>query len=119
LASGPKTSPNTRIIKVFGGRADGGLAAIVAACWLAACATAPPVQEMSDARQAIAAAEQANAEGLAPESWNEARQYLMEAEDQIRQQAYGPARVNAVRAKNRAVQALETSQRASEGQKRD
>jgi hypothetical protein len=74
---------------------------------------------MSDARQAIAAAEQANAEGFAPDSLNEARQYLMEAEDQIRQQAYGPARINAVRAKNRAVQALETSQHAAEDERAD
>jgi hypothetical protein len=74
---------------------------------------------MSVARQAIAAAEQANAAGLAPDSLNQARQYLMEAEGQIRQQAYGQARANAVRAKNRAVEALETSQRAAEGERRD
>jgi hypothetical protein len=74
---------------------------------------------MSDARQAIAAAEQANAEGFAPDSLNEARRYLVEAEQQIRQQAYGPARMNAVRAKNRAVQALETSQHATEAETKD
>jgi hypothetical protein len=68
---------------------------------------------MSDARQAIAAAEQADAEGYAPAPLNEARVYLTQAEEQIRHQAYGPARMNAMRAKNRAVQALETSQRAA------
>ncbi|HEU4617981.1 MAG TPA: DUF4398 domain-containing protein [Gammaproteobacteria bacterium] len=77
------------------------------------------MQEMSDARQAIAAAVQANAEGLAPDSLSEARRYLMEAEEQIRNQAYGPARVSAVRAKNRAVQALEASQRAAGSQKKE
>jgi hypothetical protein len=34
---------------------------------------------------------------------------LAEAEQQIQQQAYGPARFNAVRAKNRAVIALRSS----------
>ncbi len=67
---------------------------------------------MSNARQAITAAEQANAQGYAPEALGEARRYLAEAEQQIRQQAYGPARVNAVRAKNRALQALNESERA-------
>jgi hypothetical protein len=101
---------------VFRGRAERRLAGLFAACWLAACATAPPVQEMSDARQAVAAAEQANAEQLAPEPLSEARRYLNEAESQIREQAYGAARVSAVRAKNRAVQALEASQRAVEAE---
>ncbi|HEY8522032.1 MAG TPA: DUF4398 domain-containing protein [Gammaproteobacteria bacterium] len=80
---------------------------------LVACATSPPVQEMSDARQAIAAAEQANAETLAPEPLRDARRLLEQAERQLREEAYGPARANAVRAKNRAVQALESSQAAS------
>ena len=38
---------------------------------------------------------------------------LTGAERQLREEAYGPARANAVRAKNRAVQALESSQAAS------
>jgi len=84
-------------------------AAIVAAA-LAACATSPPVQEMSDARQAIAAAEAADAERLAPETLDAARRYLGEAERQLQQEAYGPARMNAVRAKNRAIAALESIQ---------
>jgi hypothetical protein len=80
---------------------------------LAACATAPPVQEMSDARQAIAAAEQADAGRYAPESLRDARRFLAEAERQIQQEAYGPARMNAVRAKNRAAQALASSPKTS------
>jgi hypothetical protein len=83
---------------------------------LAACTT-PPVQEMSDARQAISAAEDANAAKLAPESLGDARRFLAEAERQIQQQAYGPARVNAVRAKNRAAQALRSSVSASDNDK--
>jgi len=74
---------------------------------LAGCTT-PPVQEMSDARQAIAAAEEANAERVAADTLADARRFLAEAEKQIQEQAYGPARMNAVRAKNRAAAALRT-----------
>lgn len=88
---------------------------LLAACGaVAACVTAPPVQEMSDARQAISAAEQANASRLAPEPLSDAHRFLAEAERQIQQQAYGPARMNAVRAKNRAAQALASSQPAAD-----
>ena len=89
------------------------VAALVATLSLAACATSPPVQEMSDARQAIAAAEEASAATLAPDPLNDARRFLETAEQQLRQEAYGAARINAVRAKNRAVQALEASQEAA------
>jgi len=78
--------------------------------WVAACATAPPVQEMSDARQAIAAAEAADAARLAPVPLSDARRLLAEAEEQLRDEAYGLARNHAVRAKNRAVDALQASQ---------
>ncbi len=81
----------------------------VTALALAGCVTAPPVQEMSDARQAIKAAETANAARVAPESLQDARRFLADAERQIQQQAYGPARFNAVRAKNRAAIALRSS----------
>ena len=76
---------------------------------LGGCVTAPPVQEMSDARQAIAAAEQANAGRLAADTLADARRFLAQAEQQIQEQAYGPARMNAVRAKNRAVLALRST----------
>lgn len=89
------------------------LAVCAAAQLLAACATAPPVQEMSDARQAVAAAEEAAAEELAPELLDGARRFLETAEEQLRREAYGSARMNAVRAKNRAVEALEASQEAA------
>ena len=80
----------------------------------AGCATAPPVQEMSDARQAIAAAEDADAARLAPVPLTDARRFLAQAETQIRNQLFGLARTNAVRAKNRAVDALNASQAASQ-----
>ncbi len=81
----------------------------VGALSAAGCVSAPPVQEMSDARQAISAAEQANAERVAADTLAEARRFLEEAERQIQEQAYGPARMNAVRAKNRAVLALRST----------
>jgi hypothetical protein len=64
---------------------------------------------MSDARQAIAAAEQANVGRAAADTLADARRFLAEAEQQIQQQAYGPARMNAVRAKNRALLALRSA----------
>jgi hypothetical protein len=76
----------------------------------AGCVTSPPVQEMSDARQAITAAEQANAARVAADTLDDARRFLAEAERQIQEQAYGPARMNAVRAKNRATLALRSTQ---------
>lgn len=81
---------------------------------LAACASSPPVQEMSDARQAIMAAEQAEADQYAPTTLADARRYLAEAEQLLREEAYGQARMNAVRAKNRAVRALALAQSAAE-----
>jgi hypothetical protein len=92
------------------------LLAVVAA--VSACVTAPPVQEMSDARQAISAAVDANASRFAPESLGDARRFLEEAEQQIQQQAYGAARMNAVRAKNRAAQALRSSLASVETERR-
>jgi hypothetical protein len=65
---------------------------------------------MSDARQAIMAAEEADAQRLAADTLNDARRFLAEAERQIQEEAYGPARINAVRAKNRALTALRSSQ---------
>lgn len=92
------------------------LALIVAVAWLAACASSPPVQEMSDARQAITAAEAADADRHAAATIADARRYLADAELLLRNEAYGAARMNAVRAKNRAVRALVISQSAAEAE---
>ncbi len=83
---------------------------VLLALTIAACATAPPVQEMSDARQAITAAEDADAARLAPVPLSDARRFLAQAETQIANRSFGLARTNAVRAKNRAVDALQASQ---------
>ena len=82
---------------------------------VAGCVSAPPVQEMSDARQAIRAAEQADAGRVAGDTLADARRFLEDAERQIQEEAYGPARMNAVRAKNRAVQALRSTQARDAG----
>ena len=87
---------------------------LLLACIATVACTTPPVQEMSDARQAIEAAEKANGAKLAPDSLNDAHRFLADAERQIQEESYGQARMNAVRAKNRATQALHSIQSAPE-----
>jgi hypothetical protein len=87
---------------------------LLLACLAIVACTTPPVQEMSDARQAIAAAERANDGKAVPDSLNDAHRLLADAERQIQEEAYGQARINAVRAKNRASQALHAIQSAAE-----
>ena len=83
-----------------------------ATVFVAGCVTSPPVQEMSDARQAISAAEEAAADRVSAETLADARRLLEEAERLIQEEAYGPARLNAVRAKNRAMAAIRSSEDA-------
>jgi hypothetical protein len=87
------------------------LNAFVAAvcCVLAACAGAP-VQEMSNARQAIRAAHDAGAEQVAAQQLTEARAYLQRAEVNLQSREYRDARRNAVAARGKAVEALEAAQ---------
>ena len=75
---------------------------------VAGCQTAP-VQEMSDARQAISVAKKAGAEKLAPVDLNAALDYLRSAESFINQRQYDNARREAVNAKASALDALQTS----------
>ena len=81
---------------------------------IASCVAGPPVQEMSNARQAIAAAEELDAATLAPDELNEARRLLEEAESQLRDRNYGLAQNSAIRARSRAVEALQASQAVSQ-----
>lgn len=71
----------------------------------AGCAGAP-VQEMSNARQAINAARDAGAERVAPQEFNEARSLLEQAETSLQKGAYEAARRSAVAAKIKAGEAL-------------
>lgn len=82
-------------------------------CGLTACETAPPVQEMSDARQAIAVAKEAGAADLAAFHLRAAEDYLASAEKKLGEQAYSQARRDAKQAKMKALDAL----KASESQK--
>ena len=81
---------------------------------LAACETAPPVQEMSDARQAITIAREAGAADLAAAELAEAEEYLQNAELKLDRQQYREARSAAVEAKLRAQQALKLSEASKE-----
>ena len=75
---------------------------------VAGCQTAP-VQEMSDARQAISVAKKAGAEELAPSDLKAAMDYLQSAESFISQRQYDNARRDAVNAKASALDALHLS----------
>ncbi|MGI9221159.1 MAG: DUF4398 domain-containing protein [Woeseiaceae bacterium] len=75
---------------------------------VAGCQSAP-VQEMSDARQAISVAKRAGAEQLAPGDLQAAVEYLHSAEGYISQRQYDRARRNAVNAKASALDALKIS----------
>jgi Domain of unknown function (DUF4398) len=78
---------------------------VIAGLVLAACAGAP-VQEMSNARQAIRAARDAGAEKMAPQKLNEAEALLNRAEDSLERRAYKEARRNAIAAHDKAAEAL-------------
>ena len=85
---------------------------VVASLALAACAGAP-VQEMSNARQAIRAARDAGAEKTAPQVLNEAEVLLNRAEDSLERRAYREARRNAIAARDKAAEALGAAQPGS------
>lgn len=71
---------------------------------LAGCATAP-VQEMSDARQALQAAQQVGAQQHAPQDYARAKALMQSAEDQLGVGGYQAARKLAEQAKSVAQQA--------------
>jgi len=78
----------------------------------AGCGTAPPVQEMSDARQAIAVAKEAGAEQSAAEDLRAAEAYLDSAQRRLAERAYGQARRDALQAKSKALDALAATESA-------
>ena len=71
----------------------------------AGCQTAP-VQEMSDARQAISVAREAGAEEHAASDLSAAVEYLHSAEGFINERNYDLARRDAINAKTSALDAL-------------
>lgn len=83
------------------------------AALLAAGCTTAPVQEMSDARQAIAAARDADAARRTPALLSSAEHSLQDAQLQLKNYFYTEARKRAIAAKAQAVQA----RREAEAQK--
>jgi hypothetical protein len=77
---------------------------------LAACASGPPVQEMSNARQAIKAARDAGAEQTAPQQLTEAEALLERAEYSLQKRDYRDARRDAIAARGKAAEALDAVQ---------
>lgn len=73
----------------------------------------PPVQEMSDARQAIKAAREANAEKYAPQKLRSAEDSLELATKTLEQKEYEAARMAATVAKALAVKARDAAIAAS------
>ncbi|MHB1543964.1 MAG: DUF4398 domain-containing protein [Gammaproteobacteria bacterium] len=88
-----------------------GVVLLVAGVVLTGCAVAPPVQEMSNARQAISAARAAGAARLAPAKIMAAERWLEDAEYALREKDYERAYKSARRARKRAIMALDIAQR--------
>jgi hypothetical protein len=84
---------------------------------LVACAGAP-VQEMSDGRQAITAAEQAGATQTAPAELDAAKRWMVAARRALRQGRYGQARTYAGHARRTALQALGTIEATRDASRR-
>jgi len=84
----------------------------------AACSSGPPVQEMSDARQAIAVARQAGAEDHAAEQLRAAEAYLDSAQQKLSERAYAQARRDALQAKLKALDALAITENPARNQLR-
>lgn len=86
--------------------------AVLATFVLGACEVAPPVQEMSDARQAIEVARDAGAEAHARPELDEALRHLKEAEHELDVEDYVNARRSALQAKSKALEARELSEQS-------
>jgi hypothetical protein len=69
------------------------------------CASAPPVQQMSDARQALQAAESVGARTTAPDYYAMAKGHIEKAELALQQGQYSQAREQAEQAKKYALKA--------------
>jgi len=83
---------------------------IAAVLLMTGCETAAPVQEMSDARQAIAVAKEAGAAEKAAIHLDAAESYLQRAQQKLNDRQYSQARYDAKQAKMKALDALRTSE---------
>ena len=84
---------------------------------LSACATLPPLQEMSNARQTIAAAKEMNSNAEQSEKILEAERLLSRAERRMEVNLYEPARQDALRAQKEAIEFIEWAISKSSNQK--
>ncbi len=82
------------------------LVALLVLFGLSACGVAP-VQEMSDARQAVRAAHDAGAEQMAMDLYQQAETLLDQAVKELDEGRYEQARKAAVSAKKAALEAIE------------
>ena len=82
---------------------------LILAVSLVACALAPPVQEMSNARQTIAAANDVKAKIHAPEQIAEAERLMLQATNALESGNYLAARDLAVAAQQQAIKARQQS----------
>lgn len=83
---------------------------------LAGCVAGPPVQEMSDARQAIGVAKDAGAEQTAAADLRAAEAYLGSAQQKLSEKSYVQARRDALLAKDKALEALAGAEAAGQNQ---
>ncbi|HNP37754.1 MAG TPA: DUF4398 domain-containing protein [Woeseiaceae bacterium] len=90
--------------------------AVVLLALLGACETTPPVQEMSDARQAIAVARDAGAEAYAKVQLQDALRHLESAEHELSSEEYKAARRDALLAKAKALEARDMSKSVQQQQ---
>lgn len=81
------------------------LALLCLSVLLVACAFAPPIQEMSNARQTIQAAKDARAQQYAPEPLEIAERMMREATELLENGAYQRARESAIAAQQYAIKA--------------
>jgi hypothetical protein len=86
--------------------------------FVAGCVTGPPVQEMSDARQAIGVAREAGAEQTAAADLLAAEAYLDSAQRKLGERSYSQARHDALLAKEKALEALAGAEAAGQNQPR-
>ena len=74
---------------------------------LSACASLPPLQEMSNARQTIAAAKEMNSSADQSQKIQEAERLLSRAERRMEVNLYESARQDALRAQKEAIEFIE------------
>ena len=74
---------------------------------LISCATMPPLQEMSNARQTIAAAKEFSDEAKNTQRVLETERLLARAETRVEVNLYEAARIDAVRAQSEAIDYLQ------------